>query len=91
MNKSLIDILACPADKHHPLEIYGDQSGNDTIEEGALYCDKCNRFYLIIKGIPVMLPDELRDKDEEISLLNTMSGLPDKIIQDGRPWNLSSS
>ena len=90
MNKSLLDILACPMDKHHPLELHGGDRG-DTIQQGALYCIKCRRFYLVMEGIPVMLPDELRQKDMELELLRQIPDLPDKIRQKGRPWNLSGS
>ena len=90
MNKSLMDILACPADKHHPLELYGDQK-HDDIKEGAIYCDTCGRFYLISEGIPIMLPDELRNRNEELDILVRIPNLPEKITQRGRPWNLTNS
>ena len=90
MNKSLIEILACPVDKHHPLELYGDEK-RGRIKSGALYCSSCGRFYLIIKGIPVMLPDDLRNKNEELDLLEQIPGLPEKITHLGRPWNLNNS
>lgn len=85
MNRSLLDILACPADKHHPLEIHGE-GGGDTIESGALYCSRCGRFYLVMQGIPVMLPDDLRDRTSELAAIRDMPGLPDKITRRGRPW-----
>lgn len=90
MNKSLLDILACPIDKHHPLELHGD-GGRDPVESGALYCAKCGRFYLILDGIPVMLPDDLRDRSAELDAMRGMDGLPPKITDRGKPWSLSSS
>lgn len=82
MDLKLLDVLACPSDKHHPLELHG---GGD---EGALYCQKCSRFFMISDGIPVMLPDELRDEAEEKEFLKSHPGLPDKIRLQGRPWHL---
>lgn len=90
MNKSLLEILACPMDKHHPLELHG-AGEPEAVESGALYCAQCGRFYLIMKGIPVMLPDDLRDRSAELDALKGMDGLPDKILMDGKPWNLSSA
>ena len=51
MKKSMLDILACPIDKHYPLELYeinikNDNDNNDIdhndsntiITEGVLFC-----------------------------------------------------
>ena len=89
MNKKMIDILACPIDKHHPLEIFESKSIDDKIVEGALYCTVCSRFYPIIEEIPIMLPDELRDKKQDIDFLNNnQEKLPEKIIKQAFPWHL---
>jgi hypothetical protein len=59
------------------------------ISEGALFCPKCSRFYPIIEEIPIMLPDELRDKKQEIEFLkNNKEQLPEKIISNANPWHL---
>lgn len=83
MDPKLLDVLACPSDKHHPLELHGD--GGET---GALYCAECGRFFIITDGIPVMLPDDLRDEKEEKEFLKSHAELPDKIRLRGRPWHL---
>ena len=89
MNKRMLDILACPMDKKFPLELYECESESDLIKEGALYCSKCSRFYPIIEEIPIMLPDELRDKEQDISFLkNNQEKLPEKIINHASPWHL---
>ena len=89
MNKTLLDILACPIDKHHPLELHECQTTKDVIVEGALYCTKCSRFYAIIEEIPIMLPDDLRDEKHEISFLEKNSEkLPSKIVKQAKPWHL---
>ena len=61
MRKSLIDILACPIDKHHPLQLSIFKEEKDIIVDGALICTECQRFFPIIDEIPIMLPEELRD------------------------------
>jgi uncharacterized protein YbaR (Trm112 family) len=89
MKKTMLDILACPIDKNHPLELYEVKEKSDVVSEGALFCPKCSRFYPIIEEIPIMLPDELRDKKLEMKFLNDyQEKLPEKIITKAKPWHL---
>ena len=89
MNKTMVEILACPIDKNHPLELFEINGKEDTVTEGVLFCPKCSRFYPIIEDIPIMLPDELRDKKQEIGFLkNNKDNLPEKIVKSGLPWHL---
>ena len=89
MNKTMLEILACPIDKSHPLELYEVKAKNNAVSEGALVCTKCSRFYPIIEEIPIMLPDELRDKKIEMDFLKKyQEKLPEKIIKKGLPWHL---
>ena len=85
----MMDILACPIDKSHPLELFEIKEKDNVISEGALFCPKCSRFYPIIEEIPIMLPDELRDKKQEIEFLkNNKEQLPKKITSNANPWHL---
>ncbi len=89
MNKKMMEMLACPIDKHFPLEIFESNSKEQIVLEGAIYCPKCSRFYPIIEEIPIMLPDELRNKDQDIEFLKrNQSKLPEKIIKQASPWHL---
>jgi uncharacterized protein len=89
MNKKMMEMLACPIDKHFPLEIFESNSKEQLVLEGAMYCSKCSRFYPIIEEIPIMLPDELRNKDQDIEFLKrNQSKLPEKIIKQASPWHL---
>lgn len=89
MNKKMIEILACPIDKHFPLEVYETKSEDQVISEGAIYCSKCSRFYPIIEEIPIMLPDELRDKNQDVEFLKrNQTVLPEKITKHASPWHL---
>jgi uncharacterized protein YbaR (Trm112 family) len=89
MNKKMMEMLACPIDKHFPLEIFESNSKEQLVLEGALYCSKCSRFYPIIEEIPIMLPDELRNKDQDIEFLErNQAKLPEKIIKQASPWHL---
>ena len=89
MNKKMMDILACPIDKSHPLELHEIKEKDNVVSEGALFCSKCSRFYPIIEEIPIMLPDELRDKKLEMEFLKKYKEeLPEKIITKANPWHL---
>ena len=95
MRRSMLDILACPIDKFYPLELIEidttiDTTINETvIKEGVLFCSQCSRFYPIIEEIPVMLPDELRDKEKDIEFLKKwQEKIPSKITKDGFQWHL---
>ncbi|HJW19209.1 MAG TPA: Trm112 family protein [Candidatus Nitrosotalea sp.] len=89
MNRKLMEILACPIDKHFPLELVELISKEEIISEGTIFCSKCSRYYPIIEEIPIMLPDELRDKNKDIEFLNKHKNtLPDKIVTKGVPWHL---
>ena len=75
--------------KNHPLELIEIKSKNDEIQEGAIYCTSCQRHFLIIEEIPIMLPDELRNKKQENEFLKkNENSLPEKIIKQGKPWHL---
>jgi uncharacterized protein YbaR (Trm112 family) len=91
----MLDILACPIDKYYPLELIEIDTVEDkiinenVIKEGVLFCSQCSRFYPIIEEIPVMLPDELRDKEKDIQFLQKwQEKIPSKIITNGNPWHL---
>jgi len=59
------------------------------ITEGILFCSKCSRYYPIIEEIPIMLPDELREKNKDIGFLQRWrEKIPEKIIKYGNPWSL---
>ncbi len=89
MKRKLLDILACPIDKHYPLELFELKAEGDVIVDGALVCTECNRYYPITDEIPVMLPDDLRNKNEDLDfLMKNRDRLPEKIVHQGRPHHL---
>ena len=89
MNKTMMEILACPIDKNHPLELFEINQKEDVIIEGVIFCPKCSRLYPIMEEIPIMLHDDLRDKKHEMEFLNkNIDNLPEKIITKANPWHL---
>ena len=90
VQRRLLDILACPIDKHFPLRLIELKAEGDKVVSGAILCDKCGRFYPIIDEIPVMLPDELRNKKEDLEFLTQWRAqLPAEVVQKALPHNLS--
>lgn len=89
MQRKLLDILACPIDKHYPLQLLDFEVKEDIIVSGVLLCDQCDRYYPIVDEIPVMLPDNLRNKKEDVAFLEKWKGkLPEKIVHGGKPWSI---
>ena len=89
MQRKLLDILACPIDKHYPLELLELNTKEELIVDGVLLCSQCERYYPIIEEIPVMLPDNLRNRKEDTGFLEKWKAkLPDKVVHGGKPWSL---
>jgi uncharacterized protein YbaR (Trm112 family) len=55
MKKDLLDILACPACKAHPLDMTVEKQDGNEIVKGKLKCPKCGKAYPIDDSIPNML------------------------------------
>jgi len=86
-----MEILACPIDKHHPLDLHVFDEKNEVVE-GIIVCAECKRFYPIIDEIPHMLPDNLRSKDEDLKFLKKwIEKLPEEVKTQGKPFNLESN
>lgn len=82
--------MACPIDKHYPLELHVFEE-KDEIVEGVIVCPKCLRWYPIRDEIPEMLPDELREENDELPfLLKWKARMPEEILTEGKPFNINT-
>lgn len=89
MQRKLLDILACPIDKHYPLELLEFATKEQLVVDGILLCSECGRYYPIIDEIPVMLPDSLRNRKEDLDFLAKWKGkVPERVAHGGKPWSL---
>ena len=68
MKKQLLDKMCCPFDKGD-LEVTVLSQEGDEIIEGLITCPTCLRYYPIIYSIPIMTPDEYRQKSLEMPVL----------------------
>lgn len=69
MTESFAGKLCCPIDKRDlDMQVFLKDEDGDIIE-ALLTCTECNRYYPVIYGIPIMTPDEYRDKAIESSTL----------------------
>jgi len=90
IKRKLMDILACPIDKHYPLELHVFEE-KDEIAEGLIICPKCLRWYPIRDEIPEMLPDELREEKDELPFLRKWkTQIPKNILTEGKPFNIKT-
>ncbi|MDW5563790.1 MAG: methytransferase partner Trm112 [Methanomassiliicoccus sp.] len=56
MKRQLMDILACPVCKHHPLGLEVVSENDEGIVEGKLCCPRCGTCFPIDEGIPDLIP-----------------------------------
>lgn len=68
MKTQLLDKLCCPFDKAD-LTIRILKQEADEIQEAILNCTHCSRYYPVVFGVPIMSPDEYREKSLETPLL----------------------
>ena len=62
---------------------------NEIIQEGLLLCRTCMRFYPITEEIPIILPDELRDKKKDIEFLHLWNkSIPENLLKNLKPWTI---
>lgn len=68
MDKNTLKKICCPFDKAD-LTLYTiEKNIEDKTIFGYLNCTNCQRIYPIISGVPIMTPDEYRDKTFEENL-----------------------
>ena len=70
MKPETIKKLCCPFDKAELTLTSITRDVNRNIIEGLLSCDDCKRLFPIIKGVPIMNPDEYREFELEQPLLD---------------------
>lgn len=68
MKISLLEKLVCPFDKQDLFVKIIKQDATN-ISEGILTCSSCKRYYPIVYGIPIMSPDEYREIELEMPIL----------------------
>lgn len=69
MTEQLLKKLCCPIDKSDLEVNIINESEEGEILEGLLTCPQCNRYFPVIYGIPILIPDEYREESMEKPLL----------------------
>lgn len=70
MKESLALKLCCPMCKHDlEVEVFAQEEATGEILEALMTCPRCSRYFPVIYGIPVLIPDEYRDRSLEGRLL----------------------
>jgi uncharacterized protein YbaR (Trm112 family) len=84
-----MEILACPMCKNSELELHIFDENEIEIKTGLIFCPKCKRYYPIKTTIPVMLPDDLRQEEEDRKFLSAnRENIPSEILYEGKPFPL---
>lgn len=73
MKLDTIKKLCCPFDKSDLLLTTVTKDTEQNILEGYFVCKNCERIYPIVKGIPIMSPDEYREFKLEKPLLDRLT------------------
>jgi len=82
--------ISLEASKFYPLELHVFEE-KEEIVEGVIICPKCLRWYPIRDEIPEMLPDELREEKDELPFLQKWKAkISQKILTEGKPFNLKT-
>ncbi len=69
MTRSFFDKLCCPIDKSDlQLEVFVQDEAKNILE-GLMTCTSCKRYFPIAYGVPIMTPDEYRERQLERPLL----------------------
>jgi|SRR5690606_23257457 len=85
MKKDFLNKLCCPIDKGELKVKVFMQDENENILEALLTCTECKRYYPVVYGIPIMTPDEFREKELEGPLLKKWGMKRD--IENSKPMS----
>jgi uncharacterized protein YbaR (Trm112 family) len=76
-------------DESDPEQNYNESAGNYKIKTGILFCNSCNRWYPIVNGIHILLPDNYRDeKEDKEFLIKHKADLDDMGINYEKTFNI---
>lgn len=73
--------MCCPFDKGDLVVTILSEEGDEIIE-GLMTCPTCQRYYPIIYSIPIMTPDEYRQKSLEAPVLEKWGLSTDPVNPD---------
>lgn len=88
MRRELYQKLACPYDKAAPLALSVFRLSGEAISQGLLECPRCERYFPIIGGVPVLLPDEYRDPALEMPFLQHWRSRIGERLERGRGFRI---
>lgn len=93
MERRIIKKMCCPFD-HNDLDLQVFKEQNEIVEEGLFRCNKCHRYYPIVAGIPIMTPDEFRERGFELPFLQKWKDfLPEELVkqlEESKTYKISS-
>jgi uncharacterized protein YbaR (Trm112 family) len=91
MKEWLMNILCCPVCRNEALELRIIEAKDKEILWGIILCGKCKRWFPIISGIPHLLPDELRKKEDVEFIKHVSNSLQEITLELNPPVFRTSS
>jgi ubiquinone/menaquinone biosynthesis C-methylase UbiE/uncharacterized protein YbaR (Trm112 family) len=103
MKQFLLDLLECPFCHTFPFRLFAfEKDSGQTrkgcrqcleteINVGILFCEGCRRWFPVQEGIPSIMPDNLRDRDEFAWLRPFRNLLPGKVYEWAREFSSGCS
>lgn len=88
--KTILNKLCCSFDKGDLTLDIVTQDVEENILEGILHCKECSRIYPIVKGIPIMNPDEYREFEMEKPMLKKWKKERLKSVEDNKTKTLEN-
>lgn|GEM_PF-751648 len=89
MNDDLLDLLQCPFCRTFPFELIAVETEHAEVITGILFCTGCRRWFPVQRGIPSILPDNLRNTAEIILLEKIRHQLPKAVFETARGFSLN--
>lgn len=69
MTVDAINKMCCPFDKHGLSLRVVTRDTRGRVIEGILSCEHCRRIFPVVRGVPILLPDEYRENEYERPIL----------------------
>ena len=86
-DSTMSDFIAIPEADSSQSSKTKSSSQSEIVKEGLLLCSACLRFYPITDEIPIILPDELRDKGKDLEFIRKFRHrIPTDLLTNLKPW-----
>lgn len=90
LHAKAVKLLSGKPEKTEDLDTLYSYMSALELAEGLLFCPECKRWYPIgsaVEGIPELMPDELREAENDLAWLKKWQKVvPDAVLKGGKPF-----